>query len=145
VVNWFVRLALDDAVIQVFGDGRIQRDFLYVDDCVEAILRSAASPQACGQVLNVGIDRPTTFLELVETLICVCGSGRWEFAPFSPERQAQEPGNFYSDIRKIRALTGWRPRTTLEEGLRRTIAYYRAHRDHYWTAPGAVARAVQAA
>jgi UDP-glucose 4-epimerase len=145
VVNWFVRLALDDAVIQVFGDGRIQRDFLYVDDCVEAILRSAASREACGQVLNVGIDRPTTFLELVETLLRVCGMGRWEFAPFSPERQAQEPGNFYSDIRKIRTLTGWRPRTTLEEGLRRTVAYYRAHRDHYWTAPGAVAGTVQAA
>src|SRR5262249_51533762 len=121
-----------------------QRDFLYVDDCVEAILRSAAGRKACGQVLNVGIDRPTSFLELVETLIRVCGSGRWEFAPFSPERRAQEPGNFYSDIRKIRARTGWQPRTALEEGLRRTVEYYRAHRGHYWTAP-ARPGAVQAA
>jgi UDP-glucose 4-epimerase len=145
VVNWFVRLALDDAVIQVFGDGRIQRDFLYVDDCVEAILRSAGSREARGQVLNVGIDRPTTFLELVETLIRVCGTGRWEFAPFSPERQAQEPGNYYSDIRKIRTLTGWQPRTSLEEGLRRTVGYYRSHRDRYWTTPAPVVGVVRAA
>ncbi len=133
VVNWFVRLALDGATIKVFGDGRIRRDFLYVDDCVEALLACAVCDRAAGQVLNVGVDRPTTFLELAETVVRACGSGRWEFAPFTPERAAQEPGDFYSDIRKIAALVGWRPGTDLETGLRRTAEYYRAHREHYWT------------
>jgi UDP-glucose 4-epimerase len=132
VVNWFVRLALDNETIKVFGDGRIQRDPLYVDDCIDAMLRSAVADHAYGEVLNVGVDQPTTFLELVRTLIRVCGSGRWEFAPFTPERQAQEPGDFYSDIRKIKRLVGWQPVTTLEDGLRRTVAYYRAHQRHYW-------------
>ncbi len=133
VVNWFVRLALENATIRVFGDGRILRDFLYVDDCVDALLRCALRDAARGEVLNVGIDRPTTFLELVETLLQVVGSGRWEFAPFTPERKAQEPGDFYSDISKIRRLVGWEPRTSLEEGLRQTVEYYREHRKHYWT------------
>jgi UDP-glucose 4-epimerase len=143
VANWFVRLAIDDECIQVFGDGRIQRDFLYVDDCVEALLKCAVSDSVGGEVLNVGVDQPTDFLELAQTLIRVCGSGRWEHAPFSPERKAQEPGHFYSDIRKIERLVGWRPRTTLEEGLRQTVAYYRAHRAHYWSpaAPAAPADA----
>jgi UDP-glucose 4-epimerase len=132
VANWFVRLALDGATLRVFGDGQIQRDFLFVDDCVDAILACAVCPAARGEILNVGIDRPTTFLELVQTLIRVAGSGRWEFAPFTPERKAQEPGDFYSDIGKIRRLTGWQPRTPLEEGLRRTCEYYRQHRAHYW-------------
>ncbi len=137
VVNWFVRQVLDGLPIKVFGDGQIKRDFLYVDDCVEALLRCALCPGAYGEVFNVGVDRPMTFLELAQTLTRLCEGSRWEFAPFTPERKAQEPGDFYSDISKIRALVGWGPVTSLEEGLRRTLDYYRAHRDHYWTAPGA--------
>jgi len=133
VANWFVRLALDDETLKVFGDGQIKRDFLYVDDCVDAILISGLSPNARGEVLNVGVDHPTTFLELVQTLISVAQSGGWEFAPFSAERKAQEPGDFYSDISKIRSLTGWSPTVSLTHGLGETVAYYRKHRANYWT------------
>ncbi len=132
VVNWFVRLAVDDETIQVFGDGKILRDFLYIDDAVEAILMSALEPKAVGEVLNVGIDQPYNFIELAETLIEVAGTGRWEFAAFSPERKAQEPGDFYSDISKIRRLVGWTPRTALKDGLRETVAFYRRYKQHYW-------------
>lgn len=136
VVNWFVRLALDDACLQVFGDGSLQRDLLYIEDCVEALLLCALHDEVRGEVLNVGVGQPTTFLELAQTLIRVAGRGRWQFAPFTPERKAQEPGDFYCDIRKIRRLIGWSPRTSLEEGLRETVDFYRAHRQHYWTPPG---------
>lgn len=132
VVNWFVRLALDGESIPVFGDGRILRDFLYVDDCVEAMLACAASETAWGQVFNVGVDRPTNFCELAETVVQVAGSGSWHFAPFSAERKAQEPGDFYSDIAKIRNLLGWDPKTSLLAGLTETAEFYRQHRQHYW-------------
>ena len=132
VVNWFVRLAIDDETISVFGDGQIQRDFLYVDDCVEAILRTAVQDGCAGEVVNVGVDRPTNFVELAEAVVEAAGSGRWEFAPFSRERKAQEPGNFYSDISKIRALVGWEPSTSLGSGLRETVQYYRRHKGMYW-------------
>ena len=132
VVNWFVRQVIDDQAIQVFGDGQIKRDFLYVDDCVEALLRCALCETAYGEILNVGLDQPTNFLELAQMIVHMAGSGRWEFAAFSPERKAQEPGDFYSDISKIRNLVGWQPRTTLEEGLLKTIAYYRMYKPHYW-------------
>jgi len=132
VVNWFVRLAVDDDTIKVFGDGQIKRDFLYVDDCVDAILACALTDTAYGEVLNVGVDHPTNFVELANTLIEVVGSGRWEFAPFSPERKAQEPGDFYSDITKIKRITGWQPTTPLPDGLRSTVAFYRKFKHHYW-------------
>jgi len=132
VVNWFVRLALDNATIPVFGDGQIQRDFLYVDDCIDAILQCAASDTAWGEVFNVGYDRPTDFRELADRVVRAAGSGRWELTPFSPERKAQEPGNFYSDIGKIRRALGWSPKIDLEEGLRRTVEYYRKYKAHYW-------------
>jgi UDP-glucose 4-epimerase len=132
VVNWFVRLALDDDEIKVFGDGRILRDFLYIDDTVEALLMCALSEAAYGEILNVGVDEPTDFVTLAGMLVEVAGTGRWAFAPFSAERKAQEPGDFYSDITKIGRLVGWRPRTPLRDGLAATVAFYRAHRGEYW-------------
>jgi len=132
VVNWFIRLAMDDQTIPVFGDGSILRDFLYVDDCVEAILMAAANEAAVGEVFNVGVDQPVSFRQLAETIVRVAGTGRWAFAPFTAERKAQEPGDFYSDITKIRRVIHWEPATSLEEGVARTIEYYRAHRKYYW-------------
>lgn len=132
VVNWFIRLAIDGETIKVFGDGKILRDFLYIDDAVEAILMCALAPGAVGEVFNVGIDQPKNFIELADAVIEAAGTGRWEFAPFSPERKAQEPGDFYSDISKIRRLVGWEPRTALCAGLRQTVEYYRKYKTHYW-------------
>jgi UDP-glucose 4-epimerase len=132
VANWFVRLALDGETIKVFGDGAIKRDFLYVDDCVEAMLACAANPTAHGGVFNVGAGEYATFKQFAEALVAIAGTGRWEFAPFTPERAAQEPGDFYSDITRIRAAVGWEPRTPLTDGIRRTVEFYRAHKAHYW-------------
>ncbi|MBN1310551.1 MAG: NAD-dependent epimerase/dehydratase family protein [Anaerolineae bacterium] len=132
VVNWFVRLAIDGESIKVFGDGQILRDPLYIDDCVKAILMCAGTEAAYGEVFNVGVDMPTNFVQLAETLIEVAGTGSWEFAPFSAERRAQEPGDFYSDTSKIRRLIGWEATTSLRNGLRCTVDYYRKYKAHYW-------------
>jgi UDP-glucose 4-epimerase len=132
VVNWFVRLALEGRPIPVFGTGRILRDFLYVDDCVEALVAVAAQPAAVGEVVNVGNDRASTFLEVAEILRDIVPGTEIVFTDFSPERRAQEPGDFVSDITKIRRLTGWEPRVALPEGLARTVRYYRERRAEYF-------------
>ena len=132
VANWFIRLAIDGGTIKVFGDGSILRDFLYIHDTVDAILKAALCEEAYGEVFNVGVDKPICFLELVKTIIGVAGSGNWEFAPFTPERAAQEPGNFYSDISKAKAVIRWEPKTDIKEGIARTIDYYRKYKSHYW-------------
>ena len=132
VANWFVRLAIENETIQVFGDGQLKRDFLYVDDCVDALLMSAAKEDAYGQIFNVGVDKPVTFIELVKTIIDISKSGKWEFAPFSPERAAQEPGDFFSDITKIKKHVGWSPKVSLKSGMEFTVKYYREHKGHYW-------------
>lgn len=132
VVNWFVRLALEGRPIPIFGSGKILRDFLYVDDCVEALVAAAASPAAVGEILNVGHDRPSTFLEVAEILRDLVPETRIEFTDFTPERKAQEPGDFVSDISKIRRRLGWEPRTALRDGLARTVAFYRERRADYF-------------
>lgn len=132
VANWFMRLALDGQTIPIFGDGRIKRDFLYIDDCVDALLSLAVSPAAQGEVFNIGHDSPSDFLTLAETIVAAAGGGQIAFTPFSPERKAQEPGDFYTDIAKISRATGWRPVTGLAEGVARTLDYYRQNREQYW-------------
>ncbi len=134
VLNWFLRLAMDDATIPIFGDGRILRDFLYVDDLVAALMRCGLCQAAYGEIFNVGSGEPISFLGLIEEIVAVTGSGRYEFTPFTAERKALEPGDYWSDIGKIRKVVGWSPAVALREGLERTAEFYRRHRDHYWVA-----------
>jgi len=132
VVNWFVRQALDNQCIKVYGDGSLLRDFLYIQDTVDAIILAAACDQAFGELFNVGGDTPISFRELAQSIVEVAGSGAWEFAPFSRERAILEPGHFYSDISKIQRVIGWKPFHNLRQGLTKTIEYYRQHRKQYW-------------
>jgi UDP-glucose 4-epimerase len=108
------------------------RDFVYIRDCVRAIIMASLTEEVYGNVLNVGDDNPTTFRELAQIVVEEAGSGCWELSPYTAERRALEPGHFYSDISRIRGLVGWHPETPLREGVRRTIDYYQEHRSHYW-------------
>ncbi len=83
-------------------------------------------------MFNVGYGEPVTFKEYTEALVKIAGQGSWKFAPFSAERAAQEPGDFCSDITRIKEATGWSPKIKLESGLKRTVDFYRAHQAQYW-------------
>jgi nucleoside-diphosphate-sugar epimerase len=72
-----------------------------------------------------------SLVEVTRALIDVAGSGRCRVVPFPGERRAIDIGSFYSDDTKIRRVLGWEPHTPLEEGLRHTIEYFRAHGQHY--------------
>lgn len=132
VLNWFVRKAIDDEEIPVFGDGRILRDFLFVDDLVECFLEVAVCERAYGEVFNVGTGIPVSFLELAREIARIAGTGKVSFTEFTKERKEVEPGDYYTDLSKIKSIVGWEPQTGLEEGLRKTIAFYRDHRKAYW-------------
>jgi UDP-glucose 4-epimerase len=133
VLNWFIRLALDDETIPIYGDGSILRDFLFVDDLTEALLQVGLTEGSYGEIMNVGSGEAVSFRDLIARIIELAGSGRCTFAPFTAERKALEPGDYWADISKIRSITGWKPQTSLRDGLARSIDFYRAHRDHYWT------------
>ena len=71
-------------------------------------------------------------IELAKKIVKIAGSGKVTFAEFTQERKEVEPGDYYTDISKIKRLVGWEPKTDLEEGLRRTIEFYRKHKKEYW-------------
>ncbi len=135
VVNWFIRKAIDNEPLPVFGDGRIVRDFLFVDDLVECLLEVALCDAAYGEVFNVGTGVPVSFRDLAALIVQVAGSGSYQFTDFTKERAEVEPGDYYADVGKIRRIVGWEAKIPLADGLARTIAFYRRYRDHYWNGP----------
>ena len=132
VFNWFIKKALDNEPLPVFGDGTIIRDFLYIDDLVECMLMTACTPGAIGEVFNVGSGVPVTFRDLAEKIVHIADSGSYTFTAFTKERAEVEPGDYWADITKIGRVVGWEPKISLEEGIRRTIAFYRQYRQYYW-------------
>lgn len=132
VFNWFIRKAIDDDAIPVFGDGKIVRDFLYVEDLVECMLMTALTDEAYGDVFNVGTGIPVSFIELAERIVKIAGTGRVEFREFTKERKEVEPGDYYADITKIKRVVGWEPKTPLDEGIKKTIEFYRKFKEYYW-------------
>ena len=132
VLNWFIRKAIDDEVIPVFGDGRILRDFLYVDDLVECFLQIATCNQAYGEIFNVGTGIPISFIDLAKKIVEIAGSGRVAFTEFTQERKEVEPGDYYTDISKIKQMVGWKPGIGLDDGLKRTVKFYRKYKKEYW-------------
>jgi len=130
-IGWFVRQALLGEEIQLFGDGSQRRDFDYVDDVVDAFLRAGAMDAADGEIFNLGGDAPLSLLELTKLLIQVAGHGSYRLVPFPPERRRIDIGDFYADAGKIARVLGWVPRVPLRDGLARTLAFYREHKERY--------------
>jgi UDP-glucose 4-epimerase len=130
-IGWFIRLAIEDREIQIYGDGSQVRDLVFVDDAADAFLRAGASDDANGRVFNVGGPEPITHRALVERLIEVCGTGRYRCVEWPPDKRAIDIGSFYADSSLIARTLGWRPAVELRDGLQRTVAFYRAHLAQY--------------
>jgi UDP-glucose 4-epimerase len=130
-IAWFIRLAIEDREIQIFGDGSQVRDFVYVDDAVEAFLAAGATDVVNGEAFNVGGDEHIAHRDLVTMLVGIAGSGRYRFVDWPPEKKAIDIGSFYADSSRFKARTGWAPAVDLREGFKRTLAFYREHLDHY--------------
>jgi UDP-glucose 4-epimerase len=134
-IGWFIRLALEGAEIQIFGDGSQMRDFVYVDDAADAFLRAGASDACNGHVFNVGGAEPISHRDLVALLIDVAGGGTVRYVPWPPDKKAIDIGSFYADSSRFRAVAGWEPRVSLRHGFAKTLDYYRAHLQEYLDDP----------
>ena len=130
-IGWFIRQAIEDGEIQIYGDGEQLRDFVFVDDAADAFLRAGATDASNGQVFNVGGLEPIRHRALVELLISVARSGRYRFIEWPPDKKAIDIGDFHADSSLIGRTLDWKPVTPLRDGLTRTLEFYRAHLAHY--------------
>jgi len=126
VVSNFIVQALEGRPITLYGDGSQTRSFCFVDDLIEGFVRLMASADTVTGPINLGNPREMTVRELAEMVVAMVGS-RSEIV-FRP-LPADDPMQRRPDITLARETLGWTPSVSLEEGLARTIAYFRALRD----------------
>ena len=131
-IGWFIRQAIDGEAIQLFGDGQQFRGFNYIDDVVEALLVAGTNKKVVGDYFNLGGMRPHTLESLVQTLLCVTGTGSYRMVPFPDDKKPIDIGSSFSSFMKFHVSTGWEPRIPLDEGLKRAVEYFRQHKAHYW-------------
>src|SRR5690349_20334329 len=123
-VGVWLRAALEGRPFEVWNGTQL-RDLTYVDDAARAFLLAGAVNEAKGGVFNIGGER-TTLEALAQALIAANGgSGRYETRAFPAERKRIDIGDYYAEDARFRALTGWQPETTLADGLKRSLAYFR--------------------
>lgn len=106
------------------SEGRQLRDFCYVEDVVDAMVKAALSPDARGHIINVASGIPVRIRDVVEKVVMLTGGGRplWGSHPY----REGENMELYADISLAKKLLGWKPQTSLEDGLKKTIDYYRS-------------------
>jgi UDP-glucose 4-epimerase len=134
-IGWFIRLAIENREIEIYGDGSQRRDFVFVDDAAEAFMLAGASNACNGEVFNVGGEEPISHRELVTLLIDTAGTGSMRFVEWPAEKKRIDIGSFYTDSTKFRETVGWQPRVSLRDGLRQTLAFYSRHLPHYLDEP----------
>jgi len=123
VVSNFIVQALKGDPLTLFGDGSQTRSFCYVDDLVEALIRLMNSPLELTGPVNLGNPREFTVRQLAEMVIRLTGSrSKIEFRPLPMD----DPKQRQPDIALARKALEWAPKTEVEEGLKATIAYFRA-------------------
>ena len=107
---------------KVFGDGLQSRDFTYVADVVQALLKAAAAPGVSGKVYNVGTGRSVSVLDLVAALNRLLGT---DLAPQHGPPRSGDVRHSRADIRAARRDLGYEPAVSFEDGLERTLRWYR--------------------
>ncbi|HUX10261.1 MAG TPA: SDR family oxidoreductase [Terriglobia bacterium] len=123
VLSLFIAAYMAGRTPTIFGDGEQSRDFTYIDNNVDATLRACTAPDAAGRVINVGTGGRHTLNETIETLNGIFG------AQVTPRYEAARTGDVqhsHADISLARKLLGYEPKVQFEEGLKKTVAWFRS-------------------
>ena len=119
----FIGLMVDGTAPTIFGDGEQVRDYVYVDDVVRA--NELALTGGAGETVNLGWGRGVSVNDIVRTLNTLLGT---KLAPIHAAGRPGEVQRIYLDATRAKAVLGWEPQVSFEEGLSRTLAWYQAER-----------------
>ena len=123
VVGIFIRQVLDGKAPTIFGDGTQTRDFVYIDDNIEAAIRVMETLETAGEVINVGTGRPMTILDLAEDVIQLAGK-EGEMKPEFMDDVRNDIKHRFPDVGKMQRLLNFRPQYKLIDGLKKTFESY---------------------
>ena len=122
VISVFATALLENRSPAIYGDGEQTRDFTYVDNVVDGVLRSCEAPGANGQTINVATGGRISLNTLFETMRQLVGA---DVRPTYAEPRKGDVRDSQADISKARQLLGYEPKVSFEDGLKRTVDWYR--------------------
>lgn len=134
VLNYFIGQALKGGDLTLYGEGQQRRNVLYVDDCVEALLRAATTERAYGHVFFAAGEEEYSIRAFAEMVHAVIGRGAVVHVPWPQDWAGMDVGDVAISNETIKAALDWRPATGLEDGLGKTRNYFEAHLANYLTA-----------
>jgi nucleoside-diphosphate-sugar epimerase len=123
VISNFINQALRNEPVTIYGDGSQTRSFCFVADMVDGLIRLMEKDGLTGEVVNIGYPQEHTVHEIAEIIVQLTGS---KSMIELREKTSDDPEKRKPDITKAKALLGWEPTTSLEDGLKKTIEYYRS-------------------
>ncbi len=130
IVGWFLRQALEDKAISVFGDGLQEMDYIYIDDLISGFLNLAEDGKS-GEIYNIGSKERVPLVEMVKAIVAEVGSGRVEHVAWPENFEKNKTGSYTADTSKIERDTNWQAQVDFKEGVRRMVEYYKAYREYY--------------
>ncbi|MDO8677514.1 MAG: SDR family oxidoreductase [Acidobacteriota bacterium] len=122
VISLFIKALLEGTQPVIYGDGGQTRDFTYVGNVVDGVLRAAETPGVAGEVFNVATNGRVSLNELLEVLKKIIGS---DAQPIYQPARTGDVRHSQADITKAQQMLGYQPTVGLEEGLRETVAWYK--------------------
>jgi UDP-glucose 4-epimerase len=121
VVNYFIHVARTGGTIQVFGEGDQTRNVLFAEDAAQALWMAAKSPRLFGETWFATHDEHLSVSEIAAAIVQAVGRGSVAHVPWPDVRRRIEVNNVRITSRRFRELTGWLPRHSFSDGLRKTI------------------------
>jgi nucleoside-diphosphate-sugar epimerase len=126
VISVFATALLEGRAPKIYGDGEQTRDFTYVANVVDGVLRACEAPDASGEIINVATGGRISLNQLFETMRSLVGA---DVRPVYEPARAGDVTDSQADIRKAKRLLGYEPLVSFEDGLRQTLAWYRTARE----------------
>lgn len=131
VLNWFISQAINNRELIVYGNGEQLRDYIFIDDAVEALATVGITPRLQNRVFNIGSGKCISFKEMAERVVQIAGSGKVSTVSYPKDRISFETWHFCADISKAKKELGWEPKTEFKEGLRKTVEFYKQNLGRY--------------
>ncbi|MDP3659467.1 NAD(P)-dependent oxidoreductase [Phenylobacterium sp.] len=121
----WIRAVLEDKPFEVWG-GAQKRDMTYVDDVTRAFIDAAATPACHGRIFNIGGPPPVSLQQIADLMVSLTkGKAGYVTREFPAERARIDIGDYYADDSAFRAATGWSPQVSIEDGVARSIDWFR--------------------
>lgn len=125
VVAKFIRQAVKGQALEIYGDGRQTRDFIYIDDLIDAVLLAAITVNIGGEAFQIASSRETTVSEMANLLVSeLKKQGLNDVNLINREARIGDVRRNYSDTTKAKKYLGWQPRIDLATGIKQTIEYF---------------------